>query len=239
MSSLFKYELKRLLINKFFLGLLIISAFYSHQIMCGDIILGISNTAPFSSWSYGVYLGKMLPILLVALLFFISFLYSKQEKKVQDLTKATPIDPFKFKMLRYVSIIIAFVLISLVPIGYSLWFYKVNFHFTNFGSLVLPTLVTLIPSMLFIFGLGVFGGQYNQVIVFVLMVIVILVNYLPLPYAVDLFGGNFYSNYPLSLDIVEPAFSIPGNVLIGKLIYVLVGIVMILATSVSKKQNNC
>ncbi|WP_460277904.1 hypothetical protein [Clostridium sp. CTA-5] len=64
--SLFKYELKRLLLNKFFLGILIISALYSHQVMCGDIILGVANTAPFSGWSYGVYLGKILPILLIA-----------------------------------------------------------------------------------------------------------------------------------------------------------------------------
>lgn len=77
---------------------MIISGLYSHEIMCGDIILGISNTAPFSGWSYGTYLAKMLPILLVTLLFFISFLYSKQEKSVQVLTKSTPIDLFKFRM---------------------------------------------------------------------------------------------------------------------------------------------
>lgn len=238
MSRLFKYELKRLLLNKFFLGLLIISALYSHQIMCGDIILGVANTAPFSGWSYGVYLAKMLPILLVALLFFISFLYSKQEKNVQALTKATPINPFRFQMLRYGTIIIAFVLISLVPIVYSLWFYGVNFHFTNFGSLVFPSVMTLLPAMLFVLGLGSFGGRYHQAVVFVLMVVMILINYIPLPYAVDLFGGNFYSNYPASLEIVEPAFSLPTTILIGKLIYGLAGVVMILITSISKKQNN-
>lgn len=73
MNRIFKYELKRLIINKFFLGLLIISALYSHEIMRGDIILGISNTAPFSGWSYGTYLAKVLPILLVTLLFLYLF----------------------------------------------------------------------------------------------------------------------------------------------------------------------
>lgn len=238
MSKLFKYELKRLIINKFFLGLLIISALYSHQIMSGDIILGVANTAPFSGWSYGAYIAKELPILLVALLFFISFLYSKQEKSVQTLTKATPINPFKFQMLRFGTIVIAFVLISVVPIGYSLWFYGVNFRFTSFGSLVLPTVVTLLPAMLFIFGLGVIGGRCHQGIVFVLMVAVLLINYLPLPYAVDLFGGNFFAKYPASLDIVEPAFSIPANVLIGKFVYGLVGVAMMLTAGIRKKSNN-
>ncbi|WP_027624093.1 hypothetical protein [Clostridium lundense] len=238
MSRLLKYELKRLLINKFFLGLLIISALYSRQVMCGDIILGVANTAPFSGWSYGVYLSKVLPILLVALLFFISFLYSKQEKSVQALTKATPIDPFCFQMLRYGIIMIAFALISVVPIVYSLWFYKANFHFTNFTSFVLPIVITLLPAMLFVFGAGMIGGQYHQSIIFVLMVAILLISYVPIPYAFDLFGGNFFTNYPVSLGTVEPAFFVPTNVLIGKFIYGLLGIAMMFVSSIQKKKNN-
>ena len=230
MISLFKYELKRLLFNKFFIGLVIISAFYSHQIMYSDIILGVANTAPFSGWSYGEYLAKMLPILLVALLFFISFLYSKQEKHVQALTKTTPIDPFSFQILRCITIFVAFILISIIPIGYSLWFYKVNFHFTNFKSLVLP--------IVFVFGAGMIGGRFHESIVFMLMVAVILINYLPLPYALDLFGETFFTNYPISLNIVEPACFIHTNVLIGKCMYGLIGIAMILIASMPKKPNN-
>ncbi|WP_315119756.1 hypothetical protein [uncultured Clostridium sp.] len=236
MNRIFKYELKRLIINKFFLGLLIISALYSREIMCRDIILGVSNTAPFSGWSYGTYLAKVLPILLVTLLFFISFLYQKQEKSVQALTKATPIDPFKFQMLRFGTIIIGFILISAVPIAYSFYFYAANFDFANFGSLVLPTVITLLPAMLFVFGLGVFGGQYHQGLVFVLMTAVILVSFISLPYAVDLFGGNFFTKYPESLDAVEPAFFMPASVVIGKVIYGLTGLGMILLSGIQKKR---
>lgn len=236
MNRIFKYELKRLIINKFFLGLLIISALYSREIMCRDIILGVSNTAPFSGWSYGTYLAKVLPILLVTLLFFISFLYLRQEKSVQALTKATPIDPFKFQMLRFGTIIVGFILISAVPIAYSFYFYAVNFHFTNIGSLVLPTVITLLPAMLFVFGLGVLGGQYHQGLVFVLMTAVILVSFIPLPYAVDLFGGNFFTKHPQSLDVVEPPFSIPASVVIGKVIYGLTGLGMMLLSGIQKKR---
>lgn len=238
MIRLFKYELSRLLLNKFFLVLLIISAVYSRQIMCGDIIRGVSNTAPFSGWSYGAYLAKVLPILLVALLFFISLLYSKQERNVQALTKATPIDPFRFQMLRCGTIIIAFILISAVPIGYSLWFYGVNFHFTNFRSFALPTVITLLPAMLFVFGVGMLGGRCHQSIIFALMAVIILLNYIHLPYAFDLFGESFFENYPLSLGIVEPPFSIPITLLIGKFIYGLLGLAMMLIASIPKRQNN-
>ena len=78
MFKIYYYELRRLLVNKFFLCLLLITAFYSYQTMSGEIILGIADTAPFSGWSYGVYLAKVLPLLLVSLLFFISFLYLRK-----------------------------------------------------------------------------------------------------------------------------------------------------------------
>jgi hypothetical protein len=234
--KLLKYELERLIINKFFLGLLIISAIYSYGIMTSDIILGVANTAPLSGWSYGEYLAKVLPILLVTLLFFISFLYSKQEKNVQDLTRATPIDQFKFQMLRFGTIIIGFVLISMIPILYSVWFYSVNFHFLSFGGLVLPAFITLVPSMLFVFGVGSLGGRYHQGLIFGLMVVVLLINYVPLPYEVDLFGGNFFVQYPMSLSAVEPAFSIPIGVVIGKLIFGLSGLLMIILSATTKKK---
>nr|WP_242878812.1 hypothetical protein [Clostridium beijerinckii] len=234
--KLLKYELKRLIINKFFLGLLIISSIYSYEVMTSDIILGVANTAPFSGWSYGEYLAKVLPILLVTLLFFISFLYSKQEKNVQDLTNATPIDQFKFQMLRFGTIIIGFVLISMIPILYSVWFYSVNFHFLSFGGLVLPAFITLVPSMLFVFGIGSLGGRYHQGLIFGLMVVVLLINYVPLPYEVDLFGGNFFTQYPMSLSVVEPEFSIPIGVAIGKLIFGLTGLLMIILSATAKKK---
>ncbi|AQR97256.1 hypothetical protein [Clostridium saccharoperbutylacetonicum] len=236
MAKIFKYELKRLIINKFFFGLLIISAFYSHQVMCGDILIGVANTAPFSGWSYGEYLAKVLPVLLIALLFFISFLYSKQEKCVQALTKATPIDLFKFQMLRFGTIIIAFILISVVPIVYSVYFYSVNFHFIDFGSLLLPIVVTLLPAILFVFGLGVLGGRCHQGLIFILMAVVLLISFVPVPYSMDLFGGNFFEKYPASLDIVEPAFLIPVGVIIGKIIFCLSGLMMMLVGCIQKKK---
>ncbi|WP_125152636.1 hypothetical protein [Clostridium rectalis] len=236
MNKIFKYELKRLIINKFFLGLLIISALYSYEIMRGQIILGIANTAPFSGWSYGTYLAKVLPILLVTLLFFVSFFYQKQEKGVQVLTKATPIDPFKFQVIRFVTIIVGFGLISSVPIIYSFLFYAVNFNYTNFSAFLVPIIITLLPAMLFTLGLGTFGGQYHQGVVFVLMAGVVLLSLIPLPYSMDLFGGNFFTKYPESLQVVEPVFSIPLSVVIGKVIYGVTGLLMMLLPGVKKKK---
>ncbi|MCQ4924436.1 hypothetical protein NE686_15145 [Tissierella carlieri] len=229
MTKLFKYELRRLLINKFFLGLLVIAALYSKHLLETVVILGVSNTAPFSGWSYGMFLAKILPILLIALLFFVSFLYSKQEQGMSILRNATPINLRVLILLRCSAMIIGFFLIAVIPIGFSLWFYANNFHFTNFSSFILPILITLLPSMLFILGLGIIAGRLHPALLYVLMLFMLLFDYLPMPYIIDLFGSNFFQSFPLTLPLgadCEPAFVVPVVVWAGKVVYLVIGIVL-------------
>ncbi|MFD1178194.1 hypothetical protein ACFQ3W_18035 [Paenibacillus puldeungensis] len=234
MIRLLKYELKRLMMNRFFFGLLVVTALSCYQIMSGDIILGVANTAPFSGWSYGAYLSKVLPILLVALLFFISLLYSKRERKVEVLTEVTPVDRFRFRLLRYGAIIIAYLVIFVLPIGVAGYFYGAWFHFTAFGTLIMPTLLTCLPSMLFFLGLGLLAGRVYPALVFALMPVVLLLGYLPLPYELDLFGSHFFSSYPAGLSVIEPAFEVPLSIIIGRCVYALIGLFLIAASAISK-----
>ncbi len=229
MTKLFKYELRRLIVNKFFFGLLAVAALYGWHLMRDVVLLGVSNTAPFSGWSYGTFLASVLPILLVAMLFFVSFLYSNQERKVRTLTEATPIDPVRFGFLRCGAMIVGFLLIAAVPVGLSLLFYAVNFRFTHFGGFVLPTLITLVPAMMFTMGLGMAAGRLRPSLVYALMLVVLLLGYFPLPYAVDLFGKNFFQGFPLTMPAggdMEPAFTVPAAVWLGKSAYLLAGILL-------------
>ena len=63
MIQIFPYECKRLIFNKFFFGILFVLLFYGWQVLSNATILGVSHTAPFSAWSFGVYLCRMLPLL--------------------------------------------------------------------------------------------------------------------------------------------------------------------------------
>ena len=74
MIKIFQYECKRLLWNKFFFGLLLILLFYGWQVLNSVTILGVSHTAPFSPWSFGDYLSRMIPLLWIGALFFLTFL---------------------------------------------------------------------------------------------------------------------------------------------------------------------
>ena len=56
MKRIYLYELKRLLWNKFFIGLLLVTLFYGGQVLQNETLLGVADTAPFSPWSFGAYL---------------------------------------------------------------------------------------------------------------------------------------------------------------------------------------
>ena len=60
--KIFFYECKRLLWNKFFLGLLLVLLFYGWQVLSGATILGVSHTAPFSPCL--LYTSFSMPVLL-------------------------------------------------------------------------------------------------------------------------------------------------------------------------------
>ena len=72
MRKIFLYECKRLLWNKFFAGLVLVLLFYGWQVLRRVTILGVSHTAPFSPWSFGDFLSRMLPLLWIGALFFLT-----------------------------------------------------------------------------------------------------------------------------------------------------------------------
>ena len=91
MRKIFRYELRRAVCNKFFLGLLVVSLYFGWQTLNSEVIKGIAHTAPFSPWSFGYYSAQVLPLLSVALLFFLWGIFSKEARRVKPLTDATPV----------------------------------------------------------------------------------------------------------------------------------------------------
>ena len=77
MRKIFRYELRRAVCNKFFLGLLVVSLYFGWQTLNSEVIKGIAHTAPFSPWSFGYYSAQVCPLLSVALLFFLWGIFFK------------------------------------------------------------------------------------------------------------------------------------------------------------------
>lgn len=203
--------------------------------MVDDIILGVANTAPFSPWSYGTYLAKTLPILLIAILFFVSFLSSNKNEKVNILVNATPVKMFQFKLLRYVAIFLVSILISFVPVGFAIWFYCTMFQFTNISSLILPTIIVFIPAMIFTLGTGLFIAKIKPILIYLLIPCILIFCFLRLPYSIDVFSINFLSTYPITLSTIDPPFIVPASVVLGKTITFLIGLILVGGVAIKRK----
>lgn len=227
MVKIFRYELMRLLFNKFFAGLLLAVLFYSRQVMLGKTILGVANTAPFSPWSFGSYLAGLQPVLMVSLLFFISFLCSRQAKAARSIIEATAVSPQGYRIVRYGAIALSFFLITALPLAYAFWLYGSVFHFTAWETLIGPLALTVIPPFLLVMGLGLLASQIHASLVFALIPAVLLIGYLPLPGMMELYGTWLYTVFPGTLGVLDPEFLVPASFLGARAIYSATGVVLI------------
>ena len=84
MGKIFRYECRRLLWNKFFIGLAVVLLLYGAFVLHAVTILGVAHTAPFSPWSFGDYLSRMMPLLWIGMLFFLTFYTSPQARRTSD-----------------------------------------------------------------------------------------------------------------------------------------------------------
>ena len=212
MRNIFLYECKRLLWNKFFFGLLLVLLFYGWQVLAGATILGVSHTAPFSPWSFGDYLSRMLPLLWIGSLFFLTFFTSGKARRAAVLTDAAPMEPGRYALARCAAALAGAVLLALACLGEAALFYGGYFQWYGWGSLLLPALVTLAPPLVFALGSGWLLGRLRPWLVYVWMPVPLVLLALPLPGALSVWNGSFFTRYPLTLGTLDPAFQLPPAV---------------------------
>jgi hypothetical protein len=225
--KIFGYEAKRLLWNKFYVILFAITLIYGWYTLFGEVIMGISNTAPFSPWSFGYYLAQVMPVQLVCILFFITYIYSAKEKRVQQLTLATSVDTVKYLLVRIAVIGIGYLLLCIGILALSFGYYSVMFQLKDFTALLLPALVILIPPVIFVLGIGLLAGRIHNSLVYGLMAVIFISSYIGLPYAIDLTGGSVFLRYPVILGTLDPAFTLPISFILGRIGYVAIGLLLI------------
>ncbi len=235
-SKIFLYELRRMLGSKFYLGFGTVILWYGWQILNNVTILGVANTAPFSPWSFGAYLTGLLPLLGVVLLFFLWNLCNAQARGVQSLTDAASVRRERYQLTKYLAALTAW--LSLVVVVTML---GISFLWTLFGdsvpvaALLLVAVITLVPPAALLLGVGAVAGGLRSWTLFVLMALVFGAGFLP----GDFYGASLFTEYPLTLGVLDPAFSMPPSVVIGKLAVLLVGVGLLLQTMVSKRVRLC
>jgi hypothetical protein len=228
MTKIFRYELKKLIVNRFFAILLVVALWYGYLMLKGEILLGVSNTAPFSPWSFGLYVSSLFPLLSAALLFFIASLSSKQEKLTQVLTSASPTPLGIYRFVRCSAIFVGVLLLTVVCLLLGILFLGSLFGFENLPcrEWIFPTLLVLVPSLTFVAGLGMLAGIWKGWAVYALIGVVFAVGYLPLPDWTALNPAAFFVDYPKILDVLDPGFSVPISMLVGRMVYFFLGLLL-------------
>ena len=213
MGKIFRYECRRLLWNKFFAGLLLVLLFYGWQVLTGVTILGVSHTAPFSPWSFGDYLSRMVPLLWIGSLFFLTFFTSGKARRAAVLTDAAPMEPRRYALARCAAALAGAALLALACLAEAAVFYGWYFQWYGWGQLALPALAALVPPLVFALGSGWLLGRLRPWLVYVWMLAPFALPALPLPEALGLWDGSFFTAYPLTLGALDPAFQLPPAVL--------------------------
>lgn len=218
MGKIFGYELRRLLGNKFSAGLTVLALAYSYWVMNEEVVAGVANTAPFSPWSFGAYLGQVMPVLVAGLFFFLSFYHSPEAERVGPLFDAAVTAPGVYRAVCCGACAAAFGAIALVPILYAGVFYAVVFGFTEFGSLLGPLVLAVLPPFLLALGGGMLAGRLHRGLLLALIPAALLLAVWTPPEALDLFGTGFFAGYPAGLGTVDPGFSVPAGQAAGRAI---------------------
>ena len=224
MSKIMKYELRRVVWNRFFFCFFAGLMLYGYCFLAGKVILGVANTAPFSSWGLGYYIGNMTPILCLGELFMLLLFFSKKEQAVGTITNPTPFSKSTYMAVRSFVVGLVLLFLSLLLVVMGIVFMGVLFHKYPIRDAILTFLLTAVPCMVFTLGSGMFLGRKNPLLLLVLAGVCFL-GFHPL---VDAYHINFYQWYPGTIPALDPEFQVPGW-MIGKQAGILVtGIVFLI-----------
>nr|UWI51707.1 hypothetical protein NZ312_08375 [Clostridioides difficile] len=226
--KIMKYEMKRLLFSKVYLVLLLITGWFSYNVLKTKTIYGLNDTAPFSEWSYSSFLLDINPFLLVIVLMFCTYIFSKKEEAVKTITMTTKIKPTTYFCLKSITIAVAYLLTVTVVIAISFIFYNRVFQFNNFAQFVQPILLILIPTVLFVLGVGMFIGNINGNLLYVFIPIIFLITNSG---ALSIISGKNLVNSILESKVADTmgnlAFDIPQGFVISRIALGVIGILLI------------
>ncbi|PKM73071.1 MAG: hypothetical protein CVU91_05745 [Firmicutes bacterium HGW-Firmicutes-16] len=225
-GTIFKYEIKRLLLSKEYLLLLAATILYGTSLLRSMVIFGTNYTAPFSQLTFGTYCTSLAPFLFILLLVLCARQMKSSERRTETIISATPMPMPVFQLLRYGAIACAFALAAALPVMACFEFYRLVFDYTAFGALLLSSLLLLLPSAIFLFGSAVLLGRWSTAAVYVMLAAVLIVSIfqIPLPGFINVIGSS--ADFELT-----PAF------VAGRVVFTGIGIVFILASLfTSKKQ---
>ncbi len=218
-----------MLTSGLYIAMLAVNTVFAWYALTTEVIGGIAYTAPFSVWSSCAYIGETLPIAIITILLLQAGYYGKQQERVEIITSAAPMTYAQTMMIRTAVLGICFLVICLVDSLLGAVFFAAFFGYYGFGAFILPALLEIIPCFVFTVGIGHLAGRLHCSLVYALLPAVFITGFVAVPGAFDLFGGGFFSSYPLTLPVGadgKPEFAFNSVWLLARLIYLILGAAM-------------
>ena len=159
---LLKYEMHRLILTKKYFYMILLLALWTIDVLMRLVINGFSSTAPFSQWSYTLFINLFAPILLVILILLCTSIFSEKEESVRNIIYSTPLSETKYYIMKGSAVALVFHHYCCIPIIISFVYYAFLFEYTEYLNFILPIVLFLIPTSIFIFGLSIALGKINS-----------------------------------------------------------------------------
>jgi len=228
LGRVFYYEFRRQAANKFFAGLLALCLAVAWLTLSTSVIKGVAGTAPFSAWSFGCFMAQMQPLFALALLFGLRTVFSPAARQAGELTSATPVDKRAYGLVKCGAVAASWLIILICTIALGLGFLISIFgNALPAGEIMLVCVLETLPAAAFFFGAGLLAGQLNKWPGLAALFMAAVISFLPLPGYAALFDIGFYTQYPLSLGVTDPALSLPAAFIAGKAAFAAAGALLI------------
>ena len=98
-----------------------------------------------------------------------------------------------------------------------------------------PALLTMVPAAVFCLGAGWTLGRRSPALVYAAMGAALLLCWLPLPRELAFSPQDFFTQYPMGQEVLDPAFSVTGRFLLGRAAWTAAGIAPLLGRLLQRR----
>ena len=200
---------------------------YSWYLLSTQTILGVSDTAPFSGWSFGKYLGDSTLISMLITLLIIAVSFSERQKKAGILTDATAFPVKKRILIRSILTGGFFILCTILNLIMGCIFLYSLFGEIYLGSYLLDWALICLPCAVLVTGMGMLLGRKSHVPVYVFMLVCLLTAFILKGAAADINGAGYFEVMAARLAGIEKEetpFMISSGYLVTRIIYLCMGL---------------
>ncbi len=238
-AKLLRYEIWRVLFTKPYLILSLVTAVYSIYVLQTKTLFGEYGTAPFSQWSYLVYLLTLMPVLSTIVLVYIAKTNDAGERLTQSITRSTPTPASKQLVIKFLAISVGFLVNLLIVVVAAYVFFEVKLKLFAPLNLLYCTLLIAGPQLLLYMGVGFWAAKLRPGAVYVVAALLFFASAVEfmMPMGIDLIGNSILS-VAENVTPVEGviSFEIPVSYAISRIAVTCIGLLLLITACLKKRK---